>query len=167
MPCLVVLVGPAGAGKSAWATENFRPEEIVSSDAIRALVGEGPDDQRAGKDAFDVLDLVLERRLRRGLVTVIDTLGLDGPRRRGYIALARGHGVPCFAVAFDTPVEECRRRNRTRARRVPENVLSAQFRSWEAVREMLPGEGFDAVLAPGELWESLAGRARGQRDERG
>src|SRR5436309_4123326 len=92
-PCLVVLVGPSGAGKSAWAAANFRADQIVSSDRLRALVGEGEHDQRAGKDAFDVLDLVVERRLRRGLVTVVDTLGLDGPRRRAWIALARRSGA--------------------------------------------------------------------------
>ena len=73
--CLVVLVGPSGAGKSRWAAEHFRPEQIVSSDSLRALVGTGDHDQRAGTDAFDVLDLVLERRLARRLLTVIDTLG--------------------------------------------------------------------------------------------
>jgi hypothetical protein len=50
--CLVVLVGPSGCGKSSWAGESFRGGQVVSSDALRALVGEGPDDQRAGKDAF-------------------------------------------------------------------------------------------------------------------
>src|SRR5213078_102781 len=62
-PCLVVLVGPSGSGKSTWAAANFRPAQVVAADDMRALVGEGPYDQRAGTDAFDVLDLVLERRL--------------------------------------------------------------------------------------------------------
>ena len=79
--CLIVLVGPSGSGKSAWAVEQFRPEQVVSSDELRALVGEGEHDQRAGKDAFDVLDLVVDRRLRRGLLTVVDTLGTDQGRR--------------------------------------------------------------------------------------
>jgi predicted kinase len=80
-PCLIVLVGPSGAGKSAWAAANFRPDQVVASDALRALVGSGQGDQRAGTDAFAVLDLVVERRLARGLLTVIDTLGLDADRR--------------------------------------------------------------------------------------
>jgi len=37
--CLVVLVGPSGAGKSTWAQAEFRAEQIVSSDQLRALVG--------------------------------------------------------------------------------------------------------------------------------
>lgn len=38
-PFVVVLVGAAGAGKSAWAAERFRRSEVVSSDELRAVVG--------------------------------------------------------------------------------------------------------------------------------
>ena len=55
---------------------------VVDPHALRALVGEGDHDQRAGTDAFAVLDDVLERRLRRRLLTVIDSLGLEPARRR-------------------------------------------------------------------------------------
>ena len=72
----------------------------MSTDALRALVGEGDHDQRAGTDAFAVLDDVLERRLRRRLLTVIDSLGLEPARRRAWLALARRHGLPCHAVTF-------------------------------------------------------------------
>jgi F420-dependent oxidoreductase-like protein len=148
---LVVLVGPSGAGKSDWARRHFRDEQIVSSDDLRALVGEGPHDQRAGTDAFDVLDLVLERRLRRGLLTVIDSLGLDTQRRRGWIAAARRHGMACHAVAFDTPAKQCRARNRQRERPVPPKVLTAQLGTWEDVRDRLHEDGFDAVHVPGPV----------------
>jgi len=51
----VVLVGPPGSGKSTWAASAFADHQVVSSDRLRALVGEGEHDQRASKDAFDVL----------------------------------------------------------------------------------------------------------------
>jgi Predicted kinase len=38
-PALVVLVGASGSGKSAWAAEHYRPDEVVSSDRLRALAG--------------------------------------------------------------------------------------------------------------------------------
>ncbi|HEV7194649.1 MAG TPA: AAA family ATPase, partial [Pedococcus sp.] len=43
-PALVVLVGPSGCGKSTWASTRYRGPEVVSSDALRAIVGSGEDD---------------------------------------------------------------------------------------------------------------------------
>ncbi len=60
LPCLVVLVGPSGSGKSHWA-----------------LVGEGEYDQRAGTDAFDALDLVLAQTAMLRLIDVEDAGALD------------------------------------------------------------------------------------------
>ncbi|MEO5901051.1 MAG: AAA family ATPase, partial [Ilumatobacteraceae bacterium] len=74
-PCLVVLVGPAGSGKSTWAATHLGAH-VVSADSLRALVGEGANDLRASADAFAVLDAVVTARLRRGLTTVVD-LGQD------------------------------------------------------------------------------------------
>ena len=102
-PCVVVLVGPAGAGKSTWAQRWFAPHQVVSSDGLRALVGEGEHDMAASKDAFALLDTVVERRLGRRLTTVIDTLGLDAGQRARYRELAAAAGLPCFAVVFDVP----------------------------------------------------------------
>ena len=147
-PCLIVLVGPSSAGKSSWAAANFRPDQVVASDALRALVGTGQGDQRAGTDAFAVLDLVVERRLARGLLTVIDTLGLDAERRGIYTALAGRAGIPCHAVVFDTPADVCRARNRVRADGVPPKVLTAQLAARDGVRSQLAEESFDGVHGP-------------------
>jgi F420-dependent oxidoreductase-like protein len=147
-PCVVVLVGPGAAGKSTWAAAHFPDAAIVSSDRLRALVGAGEDDITASADAFALLDDVIDKRLARKLTTVIDTLGLDAERRRRWLDLSRRHGLPCVAVAFDTPPAESRARNRARAKRIPADVLAAQLKAWPRVRELLPAEGFDAVLAP-------------------
>jgi alkanesulfonate monooxygenase SsuD/methylene tetrahydromethanopterin reductase-like flavin-dependent oxidoreductase (luciferase family)/predicted kinase len=147
-PCVVVLVGPGAAGKSTWAAAHFPPDAVVSSDRLRALVGAGEDDITASADAFALLDQIVAGRLARRLTTVIDTLGLDTDRRRGWLALARRHGLPCYAVAFDTPPAECRARNRGRDKRIPADALAGQLRAWVAVRPLLPEEGYDEVLTP-------------------
>ncbi|HEX3539744.1 MAG TPA: TIGR03560 family F420-dependent LLM class oxidoreductase [Acidimicrobiales bacterium] len=150
IPSLVILVGPSGSGKSTWAAANFRPTQVIASDDLRAVVGEGPDDQRAGTDAFDVLDLVLERRLRRRLTTVVDTLGLDPARRAAYLALAARHGVACHAVVFTTPAAVCRARNKTRSRPVPAKVLTSQLAATPALAAVAE-EGFAGVHPPGPV----------------
>jgi F420-dependent oxidoreductase-like protein len=143
---LVVLIGPSASGKSVWAAAHFASEQVVSSDRLRGVVGESEDDQSAGSDAFDVLQRIVAARVRRRLTTVIDTLGLDTGRRRGWRELAARAGVPCVAVVFDTPATECRRRNVTRDRRVPPAVLTAQLATFAELLPALPGEGFDRVV---------------------
>lgn len=145
---LVVLVGPSGSGKSTWAESHFRPDQIVSSDALRSLVGTGEHDQRAGTDAFDVLHLVVDRRLKRGLLTVLDSLGLDDKQRSRWIRLARDRDRPVVAVAFHGSDKDFRARNKARPRPVPSAVITAQLKRWAVVQHTLLDE-FDEVLSPG------------------
>ena len=37
---LVLLVGISGSGKSTFAARHFRPSQVLSSDALRAMVAE-------------------------------------------------------------------------------------------------------------------------------
>jgi F420-dependent oxidoreductase-like protein len=150
-PCLVVLVGATASGKSQWAASQFHPDQVVSSDRLRAVVGAGERDQRASRDAFELLELIVDKRLRRGLTTVIDSTGLDAARRAAWRALADRHGVPAVAVLFDVPAAVVRRRNRERADPVPSNVVSAQLRAVATVTALLDGEGFEAVHGPGPV----------------
>lgn len=141
---LVVLAGPSGSGKSTWAKRWFRANQVVASDDLRAVVGEHDADLRAGGDAFDVLDLIVERRLKRGLLTVVDTLGMDADRHESWLAMARKAKRPTHLILWDTDDKTCRSRNRARAHPVPSKVLSAQLTKWAEVRDQL-GPGFDAV----------------------
>ena len=168
-PCLVVLVGAAGAGKSTWAATWCPPGAVVSSDDLRAVVGQHRHDLRATRDALDVLELIAARRLRRGLLTVVDSTGLDPKLRSRYRALAAAAGVPCHAVLVDTPERETRRRNRERAEAVPSAVVSGQLRALATVAPMLAGEGFAGVhrssdgpveLVPRTLYDTPAAARR-------
>ena len=147
-PALVVLVGASGSGKSAWATARYRPQEIVSSDQLRGVVGSGEHDLDASADAFAVLDQIVTARLKRGLNTVVDTLGLDPVRRRAQLGAARRAGLPAVAVLFDTDAALCRRRNAQRDRSVPAAVLDGQLQRVPAAARELDAEGWDLVTRP-------------------
>jgi F420-dependent oxidoreductase-like protein len=167
-PCLVVLVGMSGSGKSTWAAAHFAPEQIVSSDVLRAVVGAGEDDITASDDAFALLEQIVERRTARRLTTVVDTLGLDPFRRREWVAGAHRHAMPCVGVAFATPLVECRARNRERHKHVPQRVLAGQARQFREQLAQLADDGFDFVLteasrvrtAPAHVAETAAHSAR-------
>jgi F420-dependent oxidoreductase-like protein len=144
-PCLVVLVGATAAGKSHWAQEWFHPDQVVSSDRLRAVVGTGERDQRASRDAFELLELIVDKRLRRRLTTVVDTTGLEDKRRAGWLELAARHGVEVHAVVFDAPAAVVRERNRARPDPVPSKVVTSQLREAEGIAARLAEEAFAGV----------------------
>jgi F420-dependent oxidoreductase-like protein len=150
-PCLVILVGPTAAGKSEWARTWFHPDQVVSSDRLRAVVGTSERDQRAGRDAFEVLDLIVDKRLRRRLTTVIDSTALEAKRRAAWLSLAARHGAPAYAVVFDTPASVVRERNRARGTPVPGKVVTTQLEQASGIAGRLAGDGFAAVHRPGPV----------------
>lgn len=150
-PCLVVLVGAAGAGKSTWAVEQLGARRVIAADDLRAMVGLHEHDQRASKDAFDVLERIVRARLRRRFTTVVDTTGLDPKRRARFVALAREHRIPAHAVIFAVDDRTVRARNRQRPRPVPSSVLTSQLRAMAALDPTLAGEGFDGVHGPDQV----------------
>jgi alkanesulfonate monooxygenase SsuD/methylene tetrahydromethanopterin reductase-like flavin-dependent oxidoreductase (luciferase family)/predicted kinase len=145
-PAMVVLVGASGAGKSTWARARYRDQEIVSSDELRGVVGSGRHDLDASVDAFRLLDDIVAARARRALTCVVDTVGLEPARRRGYLAVAKSHGLAAVAVLFDVAPVLVRERNAARDRPVPSPALRAQLTRAAGVLAEIENEGWDQVL---------------------
>jgi protein phosphatase len=147
-PALIVLVGPAGAGKTTFARRHFAPEEIVSSDALRAVVGSGEADQAATRPAFSILHRQVESRLRRGHFTVVDATNLGPSARRPLLSRARRNGVTAVAIVFDLPAALVLARNAARSERVvdPAVVVDHLARLRRLVDQgTIDAEGFAAV----------------------
>ena len=135
-PALVLLVGPAGAGKSSFAARCFRPTEVVSSDRCRALVSDSERNQAATADAFRLLHEIAALRVKRRRLTVIDATNVEPLGRRPLLDLAAAHGVPAVAIVFDLPLDLCvTRANSRSSRRVRAAAIQRQ---WEAMLVHLP-----------------------------
>ena len=141
---LIVLIGAAASGKSAFAKRNFPDDTIVSSDALRASLGVGRPASRRF-DVFDELAELIERRMAAGALTVVDATNTDWMRRSQLIEMARRHGRPAIAIVFDLPVGECLARNAARRQRVPTSVIHRQAAEISRDLERLDLEGFSAV----------------------
>jgi protein phosphatase len=145
---LVVLVGASGAGKTTFAARCFRPTEILSSDAFRAIVADDEADQAATQAAFELLHLAARRRLERGRLTVVDATNVGRRARAALVAIARSAGRPVIAIVFDLSAEICRKRNAARAdRTVGEGVIDRQLAElrYSLAGLGLAAEGFDTV----------------------
>ncbi len=146
-PSLVLLVGAAGAGKSTFAARHFAPDEVLSSDAYRALVSGDETNQKVSRVAFSILHRDLERRLLAGHLTVVDATNVEPRNRRELIKRAHAAGVPVVALVLDLHAAIVLARNAGRTRTVDEAVVRSQL---ERVRTaagdgVLAGEGCATV----------------------
>ncbi|HEY8497221.1 MAG TPA: AAA family ATPase [Limnochordales bacterium] len=140
-----MLAGPAGSGKSTLAARHFEPDEIVSSDECRAIVGRGEADMQASPRAFELFYSRIAARLAAGRLVVADSTALAPATRQKLLALARRHEVPATLVVLAASLEACLRRNAHRTRRVPERVIRRHVRQLEELLTHLDDEGFDRV----------------------
>ena len=145
--CLVALIGPTGSGKSSFAASHFKPTEVVSSDACRAMVADDATDQAATPDAFALLNFIAATRLRAGRLTVIDATSVQPQARKSLVTLAREHDCLPVAIVLNMPEALCLARNRER----PDRNFGPQVvrRQAEQLRRSLRGlkrEGFRHVF---------------------
>lgn len=147
-PCLVVLIGPAGAGKSTFARANFERDEIVSSDELREVIAGDAGDQSRNRAVFGALDRAVARRLAVGRTTIVDATNLERHARRPLLALATYDGVAAVAIVFDVDLDDAVARDRRRpGRTVGADVIARQHDrlGWLLASRQLDDEGFAAV----------------------
>jgi protein phosphatase len=150
---LVVLIGPAGCGKSRFAAKHFLPTETVSSDDCRARVSDDPSNQQVSGHAFDLMHFIIDKRLRLGRLTVADATNLTQEARRPLVRAAVKFGFNTAAVIFRIPLDACLARNAQRPRVVPEHALLEQYALLEAAVRSIHREGFTRVFTLDEAGE--------------
>ncbi|MFC8597573.1 AAA family ATPase [Isoptericola sp. NPDC057191] len=129
MPNLVLLCGPAGAGKSTHARRYAADGYAVASvDELAWEAGHGavhplPDDVARG--VADALRAQVESLLAAGRDVVVDSSFWSRASREEYRALGAAHGAEALVVLVDTPRDVALARVAARAAEHPHDVVLA------------------------------------------
>lgn len=143
---LIMLAGASGAGKSSFARQWFQPAEIVSSDACRAMVSNDENSMNASEDAFDVLYYIVAKRLKRGLLTVVDATHVRPEDRKKLVQLAREYYVMPVALVLNMPERVCLDRNKQRTdRQLPARAILSHISQLKRGLGKIRLEGFKKV----------------------
>ena len=146
-PSLLILVGPAGSGKTTWARNYVRGRRgtrIVSRDSLRQ--------QLFGYDEENVKDYYVERKtlheretsvtksqfalikclLEDGYSVVVDDTNLMPAVVDGFVNSFKGYKIlfKCFDVGLDTALA----RNAARRKRVDESIVRNQWSKFERMK---------------------------------
>ena len=147
---LLVLCGPAGSGKSTFATKRFGPTIIVSSDHCRELICDDASNQQVNRDTFDLFYYIISKRLYLGRFTVADSTALYPEARRRLREIARRYGFLACLLIFDISQETCVQRNELRERKVEAKVLPYHAALLQQTLRDVPNEGWDQIHVLGE-----------------
>jgi protein phosphatase len=145
-PALIALCGSAASGKSTWARARFADTEIVSSDNLRAAMTDDPSDQSIHDEVFDVLQRIVDVRLRKLRLCVVDATNLHPHARAPLLRLAAQHRVPAVLVRFAVPLETRIAWDADRRHPVGPAVLRQHEDDERRLDALLPGEGWDHIV---------------------
>src|ERR1700761_3900275 len=152
---LVMLVGASSSGKSTFARKHFKPTEIVSSDYCRAIVSDDENSLASSTDAFDLARYITAKRLKNGLLTVIDATNVQESGRKDWIRLAREYHVLPIAIVVNMPEKVCEDRHEQRTDRdFGKHVIPQQISQLRRSLRSLKHEGFRHIYefrSPEEL----------------
>lgn len=145
---LTILVGMSNSGKTTYANRIVQADPKtylrVNRDEIRNLVfgytDETIQDYFLRPDFWDLEEVITKMEdaliaegLSIGKDVILDNTHLD----RKYIENHQHWEVPTEVVVFDVGLEEAKRRNNLRARKLPEDILEKQHGKYEAVGKSL------------------------------
>ncbi len=140
VPCLVVLVGPPGSGKTTWARRNSRGAVVVSQDGLIDSITPDGFDHAYRPVYYEAEDALARAALKAGHTVIVDRTNRSCAHRQRWLQIAREASRSAIAVVMTTPAPLCRERNAKRtSKRVSDERMERMFAALEPVHT---SEGF-------------------------
>lgn len=99
--CMVLMIGPPGAGKSAFAHTHFDASEILTLDHFLLSSDDEGQDVEARERGLDAMRDRAADRLSARQLTVIDATNIHAKERGRFIKVARTYFAKTVGFAFD------------------------------------------------------------------
>jgi protein phosphatase len=146
---VIIMIGAPGSGKSTFAKQYWQQNptfKYLSSDALRAELGSGEEDQSVTPQVFSTLKRRLDHCLRRNESVIVDATSMNIKDRKDYIDTAKQFNAKVVAYAFVCDKQTLLKRNQKRGegggRNVPEFVICKMLAKYQPPTSQ---EGFDEI----------------------
>jgi predicted kinase len=141
MSILNIAIGVPGSGKSTYM--KTLDAVYVSSDAIRKELFGDENSQENPSKVFGILNSRIKEALESGKNATYDATNVSRSSRKKIFKDYRNKADIIVAYYFETPIEEAKRRNNSRDRVVPEEVIDRMFSN---LTPPTFEEGFDKII---------------------
>lgn len=143
-PCFIMMSGVPGSGKSTRAKSFIPQYQIISSDEIRAELCGDINDMDRNAEVFETCYERIKICLANNQNVVFDATNIIAKRRKDFLERLKNDKVSFHSIClFElTSFHECLKRNQSRDRVVPEDVIKAMFLNIEFPTY---SEGFDKI----------------------
>ena len=140
-----MAVGIPGSGKTTYLKPYAQQTQAayICADDIRQEILGDPSDQTQNARIWEIVYARAQQALQSGSV-VIDGIGTDPAYRRNDVRRFRPLADQVIAFWFDTPLDVCLERNRTRERQVNAAFVRRAYRQLQVHPPSL-AEGFDEI----------------------
>ena len=126
-PTMHLMVGIAGSGKSVWLEKNLAGLTRVSTDNVREELTGDAADQRMNQIVFQRCMSRVRQALIQAKPVIFDATNCSVSARQMPVKCARWCNARIIAYFFDVEMDTAVKRNRMRARIVPEEAVARQF----------------------------------------
>lgn len=122
----VITVGIPGSGKTTWAEQQYDYVNL-NLDDFREKVSGNAADQTVNKLAIDMRDAFLKRAINKQQNIILSDTNINPFFRNKLVEQLKTAGYSVELKVFSISLEEALKRNSSRSRNVPEEVIARMY----------------------------------------
>ncbi|MBS2002548.1 MAG: AAA family ATPase [Candidatus Obscuribacterales bacterium] len=151
MKRLILLVGIPGSGKTTLAKKIVEKGfHCLSADPIREELYGNAAEQGDKEEVFRIFFERLEDALSKELDIIVDNTNLNPRQRKPLLERAQKAGYTDIQLwLLDVPLDVCLKRNASRERVVPDDIVANMFMELNRSGRPQRSEGKLAIIRPG------------------